>query len=101
MSKINLGEEVKKLLLAGIGAAATTVEKSEEILDDLIRKGELTVEQGKILNQELKRTVRETTQKKDKEDVQDKEVDFEEFVKSLSPEEFSKLKEQMSRAENK
>ena len=45
-----LGENVKKLLLAGVGAAATTVEKSKEILDDLVEKGELTVEQVKALN---------------------------------------------------
>ena len=31
---------MKKILLAGIGAAATTAEKSKEILDDLVKKGE-------------------------------------------------------------
>ena len=30
------GESVKKLLLAGIGAAATTAEKSKELLDDMV-----------------------------------------------------------------
>lgn len=53
-----LGENVKKLLLAGVGAAATTVEKSKEILDDLVEKGELTVEQGKALNEELKHNIK-------------------------------------------
>ena len=40
-----LGENVKKLLLAGIGAAAVTAEKSKELLDEMVKKGELTVEQ--------------------------------------------------------
>ena len=53
-----LGENVKKLLLVGVGAAATTVEKSKEILDDLVEKGELTVEQGKALNEELKHNIK-------------------------------------------
>lgn len=59
MAEFKLGDGMKKLILAGIGAAATTAEKSEELLEELVRKGELTVEQGKALNQELKHTVKE------------------------------------------
>lgn len=51
---MELGEGIKKILLAGIGTAAVTAEKSKEVLDELVKKGELTVEQGKVLNQELK-----------------------------------------------
>lgn len=57
-------EEMKKVLLAGVGAVATSVEKSQEIVDTLIKKGELTVEQGRILNEELKRSVKETVSKR-------------------------------------
>ena len=49
-----LGDGVKKVLLAGIGAVAVTAEKSRELLDEMVKKGELTVEQGKVLNEELK-----------------------------------------------
>lgn len=51
---------LKKVVLAGIGAMATTAEKSKDILDEMVKKGELTVEQGKILNQELKHNIKET-----------------------------------------
>lgn len=44
-----LGDGVKKVLLAGIGAVAVTAEKSRELLDEMVKKGELTVEQGKVL----------------------------------------------------
>lgn len=54
-----LGESIRKLILAGIGAAAVTREKGESVLRDLVKKGELTVEQGKVLNEELKRNVKE------------------------------------------
>ena len=54
-----LGESIRRLILAGIGAAAVTKEKGESMLHDLVKKGELTVEQGKVLNDELKRNVRE------------------------------------------
>ena len=49
-----LSEDLKKILLAGIGAAASAAEKAEDIVEQLVKKGELTVQQGKILNQELK-----------------------------------------------
>ena len=55
-----LGEGIKKVLLAGIGAVAVTGEKSKELLDEMVKKGELTVEQGKVLNEELKHNVKKT-----------------------------------------
>ena len=53
----NLNDDLKKILLMGIGAVATTAEKSKEMVDSLVEKGELTVEQGKVLNEELKRNL--------------------------------------------
>ncbi len=54
-----LSEGLRKLILAGIGAVAATKEKSEGILDELVKKGELTVEQGKVLNEELKHNIKD------------------------------------------
>lgn len=48
-------DTIKNLLLAGVGAVAVTAEKSKEIVGELVKKGELTVEEGKSLNEELKR----------------------------------------------
>lgn len=50
-----LGSGLTRIFLAGVGALAVTAEKSKEVVDELVKKGELTVEQGKILNEELKR----------------------------------------------
>ena len=58
------GENVKKILLAGIGAVAATTEKSKEILDEMVKKGELTVEQGKVLNEELKHNIKKTVKER-------------------------------------
>lgn len=46
---------LRKLLLAGIGSVATTYEKAEGIVDELVKKGEIAVNDGKELNEELKR----------------------------------------------
>lgn len=54
-----LSDGIRKLILAGIGAVAATKEKSEVILDELVKKGELTVEQGKVLNEELKHNIKD------------------------------------------
>ena len=54
----DLGEGVRKLFLIGVGAAATTAEKSQEVVDNLVKKGELTVAQGKAVNEELKHTIK-------------------------------------------
>ena len=55
MSDLHIGDGLHKVLLAGIGALATGVKKGQEIVDGLVKKGELTVEQGKIFNTELRR----------------------------------------------
>lgn len=59
-----LGDNMKKIILAGIGAVAVTAEKSKELLDELVKKGELTVEQGKELNEELKHNIKKTVQER-------------------------------------
>ncbi len=43
----------KNVFLAGIGALAIGAEKSQEILDQLIQKGQITVDQGKEIASEL------------------------------------------------
>ena len=90
----NLTDGLKKLLLAGVGAVALTTEKAGELLNEMVEKGEITVEQGKALNQELKRTVKDSTKKDEKKDLS-------KVVDGLSADELAKLKELIAAAENK
>ena len=46
-------------LAAGVGVAAVTKEKGADVLDELVKKGELTIEQGKVLNEELKHNIKD------------------------------------------
>lgn len=55
----DLGEGARKIFLAGVGAIALGADKGKEIVDELVAKGELTVEQGKQLNTELKRRAKD------------------------------------------
>ena len=54
----NWEEGLRKAILAGVGAAAATAEKGHELLHELVQKGESTVEEGKVRNEELKRDLK-------------------------------------------
>ncbi|MCL1852148.1 MAG: hypothetical protein FWF88_03840 [Peptococcaceae bacterium] len=49
---------LEKIVLAGIGAMAITTDKAKEIVNELIARGELSVEQGKAINEELKHSMK-------------------------------------------
>ena len=96
----SLGENVKKLLLAGIGAVAVTAEKSKDLLDEMVEKGELTVEQGKVLNEELKHNIKKTV--KEKTGAGKKETaaeDLSDLLDKMTPEQLAALKEQIQKKE--
>ncbi len=90
-----LTDGIKTLLLAGVGAVALTADKSQEILKDLVARGELTVEQGKALNQELKHTFDESRAKAENE-----KMDTADFLKTLSKDELEKLKQLIKERED-
>lgn len=48
-------EDLKNIMLAGIGSMAYTYDKATQIVDDMVQKGKITIEEGKELSQELKR----------------------------------------------
>ncbi len=56
-------EDLKKILLAGIGSVAYTYEKASSLVDDMVKKGKLSVDEGKELSQELKRNFKDTQDK--------------------------------------
>ena len=98
-----LTDGIKTLLLASLGAASLTADKSRELLDELVQRGELTIEQGKALNQELKHTIKEnvSAKKEDKESCKEEaggeeKPDLDAFIKSLSPEDLQKLKDTLN-----
>ena len=82
---------LKTVLLAGIGAVALTADKTTEVVDELVKRGESTIEQGKALNRELKHSAKNAAAAGKK--------DFEGFVGNLSKEDIAALKEEIRKAE--
>lgn len=53
-----MNNDIKNFFLAGLGSAAYTYEKATNLIDDFVKKGKITLEEGKDLSEELKRTVK-------------------------------------------
>lgn len=99
---MELGEGIKKLLLAGIGTAAVTAGKSKEVLNELVKKGELTVEQGKVLNQELKHNIKESVKKNVNVTLKPSNPDeLKDVLGKMTPDQLAALKEQISKMQEK
>lgn len=97
---MELGDGLKKLLLAGVGTVAVTAEKSKEILDELVKKGELTVEQGKVLNQELKHNIKSTVKTaadsvKESAARKNDQEELKATISKLTPEQLAAVKAQI------
>jgi polyhydroxyalkanoate synthesis regulator phasin len=93
-----LGSGLKKVLLAGIGAVAVTGEKSKELLDEMVKKGELTVEQGKELKHNIKSTVKEKVNVKVKTSSPE---ELDELLDKMTPEQMALLKQRIDEMEKK
>lgn len=76
----NIGDGLKSIFLAGIGVMAYTGEKGKEIVDQLVEKGEITLDQGRELNEELRRKADDATKGV-------RESALETAMKAMSPEE--------------
>ena len=97
-----LGSGLKKVLLAGIGAVAVTGEKSKELLDEMVKKGELTVEQGKALNEELKHNIKSTVKEKVNVKVKTSSPEeLDELLDKMTPEQMALLKQRIDEMEKK
>ena len=97
-----LGSGLKKVLLAGIGAVAVTGEKSKELLDEMVKKGELTVEQGKVLNEELKHNIKSTVKEKVNVKVKTSSPEeLDELLDKMTPEQMALLKQRIDEMEKK
>ena len=95
-----LGENLKKVLLAGVGAVAVTAEKSKDLLDEMVKKGEITVEQGKVLNEELKHNIRKTMKEKVNVSIKPSSPEeLQELVGKMTPEQLADLKAAIQKME--
>ena len=94
----NLSDDLKKVFLFGVGAIAKTNEKAKEVIDELIEKGAITLEQGKAINEELKHNLQEKISEKEKE-INSELIRQIKDMKNLSPEDLQILKDKIQEFE--
>ena len=96
---MDFSEGLKKIFLAGVGAVAMTAESAKDIVDTLVEKGELTVEQGKVLNEELKHNIKEKVNDHITVNVVKEYGDIMKAVDTMTDEELEQLKEKIAKKE--
>ncbi|MCZ0716716.1 phasin family protein [Aerococcus kribbianus] len=52
-------DALKKLFLAAVGGTSLTYENASDALNKLVEKGQISVDEGKVLSQDLKRFVQD------------------------------------------
>ena len=93
---------MKKIALAGIGAAALTAEKAKELVDQLVAKGEITVEQGKVLNEKLKHDIKEKVKESVTVNTYDTSAEaFIDNMKNMSYDELAAIKVKLAELDSK
>ena len=90
-------DEIKKVLLFGVGAVASTYERATEVVDDLVKKGKITIDEGKELGEELKRTFKEKT--KENENFSNTGNDNIEVINYVLRDEYEMLKARVYKLE--
>ena len=96
---MELNEGLKKIFLAGVGAVATTAETAKDVVDNLVKKGELTMEQGKVLNEELKQSAKEKLKEHVSVTVVKEYKDAMAAVEHMGADELEALKAKIAEAE--
>lgn len=92
--------ELKNLLLAGVGSAAYTYEKASKLIEYMVEKGKLTVDEGKQLSEELKRNVSEKKEQikpLNKEDL----ISILNSMNLASKEDLSSINDRLNKLEDK
>ena len=91
--------ELKKLFLAAVGSATVTYEKASKIVDEMVEKGKITVDEGKELTEELKKTLHS----KKEEMMPLKKEDLKEILIQMdfaTKEDLYEIKERLNRIED-
>lgn len=89
----NLSDDLRKILMAGVGAISMAAEKAPEALENLSKRGEETLQHGKVLNEQLQHEIKEAV--KDSVTVVETKLDKDSVLTALdgmTPEELAEIK---------
>lgn len=73
---------LKKIFFAGVGSLSLTYDKAKDLVEDMVQRGKITVEQGKKLNEELKKVVEDN--KSNAQNISEVENNIKNYINSLN-----------------
>lgn len=97
-------EELKNIMLMGLGAMSLTTDKAKEIKNELLEKGIKIYEEGKVANEELKHNIEEKIKENVTVVVENKEVTTEEVkeaIQKMSKEEKNEIMKLLKETKSK
>ena len=100
---MDVSSDLRKLIMAGIGAASVAAEKSQETIENLAKRGEEAVEQGKVLNEQLRHEIKNVV-KDNITVVEQKPADKDSILaalETLTPEERAEIKKHIGKLDPK
>jgi len=95
---MGITDDLRKLTMAGLGAASVASEKTQEVIDSLAKRGEETLEKGKVLNERLQHNIKKTV--KDNITVVETKLDKEGVIaalENLTPEELTAVRKKLDK----
>ena len=62
--RMKLNDDVRKVMMAGIGALSAVAEKTQETIESLAKKGEAALEHGQVLNERLRHKIKQACRRR-------------------------------------
>ena len=76
-------EELKNIVLMGLGAMALTTDKAKELREELLEKGTKLYQEGKVANEELKHNIEQKIKESVTVVVEEKDIMKEDIMKAV------------------
>lgn len=91
---MKINEDVRKVMMAGLGALSVLAEKTQETVESLAQKGEEALDHGQVLNERLRYKIKQAIHDEKAETKSDKQ-DVLNALDRLSPDELREVKEKL------
>ncbi len=91
---MKINDDVRKVMMAGIGALSAVAEKTQETLDALAKKGEEALDHGQVLNEKLRHKIHQAFREEDAPAGPGK-ADILHALERLSPDEQREIREKL------
>jgi polyhydroxyalkanoate synthesis regulator phasin len=91
---MKINEDVRKVMMAGLGALSVLAEKTQETVESLAKKGEEALDHGQVLNERLRHKIKQAIHD-EKPDARPGKDDVLNALDRLSPDELREVKEKL------